>query len=445
MFVKSISSSRTILTQYKGGGTGWSGTTACVAGTSCTYANEWYSQCLPNAAGVPAADPTTLVTSTVPVGTAPPINQAPAACTALPSTLTFPTNAKLPDPFKFYGGTRVTTKDEFTCRQAELSELMQRYELGTFPGPPDTLTATQSGNSLSITVGANGKSISFSVTISTPSSGTAPYPAVIAFGGASIPIPAGVATINFNNDDMAAQQGSGSRGSGKFYTLFGSSHSAGALTAWAWGVGRIIDALEKTPGAKIDTKRLGVTGCSRNGKGAMVAGAFNPRIALTLPQESGAGGSACWRVSDSIKAAGGNIQTAAQIIGENPWTGRPFDQWVNKITQTPTDHHFLAGMIAPRGLFVIDNNIDWLGPQASWVCMKAGHMIYEALGVPDNLGYSQIGSHNHCSFPSNQQAQLTGFMNKFLLNNPSANTAVMVSDTTYDGAKWVDWTVPTLA
>jgi len=367
-----------------------------------------------------------------------------SACTPLPSSLTFPSNAKLPDPFKLYNGTRVSTKADWACRQAELSTLIQNYELGTYPGPPETLTATLSGKTLTINVGANSKSISFSVSITTPSSGTAPYPAVIAYGGASIPIPAGVATITFSNDDIAAQSGSGSRGSGKFYTLFGSSHSAGALTAWAWGVSRIIDALEKTPSANIDPKRLGVTGCSRNGKGAIVAGAFDSRIALTLPQESGAGGSAAWRVSDAIKASGGNVQTASQIITENPWTGRPFDAWVNKIPQTPHDHHFLAGMIAPRGLFIIDNNIDWLGPQASWVAAKAGHYIYEALGVPDNLGYSQIGSHSHCQFPSNQQTALTGFMNKFLLNQPSANTAVMVSDTTYDQAKWVDWTVPTL-
>ncbi|KAH8597862.1 Glucuronoyl esterase catalytic domain from Hypocrea Jecorina [Bisporella sp. PMI_857] len=372
------------------------------------------------------------------------VPRAAAACTALPSSLTFPTNTKLPDPLKFYGGTRVATKADYDCRRAELSELIQRYELGTYPGPPDTLTASLSGKTLTINVGANGKSISFSVSITTPTSGTAPYPAILGYGGGSLPVPAGVASINFNNDDIAAQQGSGSRGQGKFYTLFGSSHSAGALTAWAWGVARVIDALEKTPSANIDPTRIGVTGCSRNGKGAIVAGAFDSRIALTLPQESGAGGSACWRVSDAIKAAGGNVQTAAQIITENPWTGRPFDAWVSKITQTPHDHHFLAGMIAPRGLFIIDNNIDWLGPQASWVCAKAGHKIYEALGVPDNLGYSQIGSHAHCAFPSNQQAALTAFINKFLLKQTTANTAVMQADTTYDEARWVDWTVPTL-
>jgi hypothetical protein len=42
--------------------------------------------------------------------------------------------------------------------------------------------------------------------------------------------------------------------------LYGSGHSAGALTAWAWGVDRVIDALEATPGAGIDPKRVGVTG-----------------------------------------------------------------------------------------------------------------------------------------------------------------------------------------
>jgi hypothetical protein len=34
--------------------------------------------------------------------------------------------------------------------------------------------------------------------------------------------------------------------------------------------------------ANINTKRIGVTECSRNGKGALVAGAFDERIALTI-------------------------------------------------------------------------------------------------------------------------------------------------------------------
>jgi hypothetical protein len=39
-----------------------------------------------------------------------------------------------------------------------------------------------------------------------------------------------------------------------------------------------MDALEKTPTARIDVKRVGVSGCSRNGKGALVAGKFPPNF-----------------------------------------------------------------------------------------------------------------------------------------------------------------------
>ena len=109
----------------------------------------------------------------------------------------------------------------------------------------------------------------------------------------------GVATISFPNDTVAQQMNGSSRGKGVFYDLYGSDHTAGAMIAWAWGVSRLIDALEQTPAAQIDPTRLGVTGCSRNGKGALIVGAFDDRIALTIPQESGSGGAASWRVSDA--------------------------------------------------------------------------------------------------------------------------------------------------
>ncbi|KAL3418732.1 cip2 [Phlyctema vagabunda] len=443
------------------GGIGFSGSTSCVSGAYCYKQNDYYSQCIPGSVSSVASTittvtpaPTSVTSATTLVTTVSTTSNAgtttaaaptgAATCAAVPSSITLKSNAKLPDPFLNLSGTRVSTAAEFTCRQGEISELLQRYELGALPGPPETLTASFSGSTLTINAGNAGKSISFTVSITYPSSGTAPYPAIIAYGGGSLPAPAGVAMINFNNDDIAAQASTGSRGQGKFYNLYGSSHSAGALTAWAWGVGRVIDALEKTPTARVDTTRLGVTGCSRNGKGAFVAGALNPRIALTLPQESGAGGSACWRISDSLKSQGQNIQTASEIVTENVWFSSAFNNYVNQVPTLPFDHHMLAALVAPRALFVIENNIDWLGPASAWGCMKTAHKVWEALGVPDNMGYSQIGSHNHCQFPSNQQAALTAFVQKFLLKQ-SSNTAVMQADSSFTESQWVDWTVPTLA
>ena len=187
----------------------------------------------------------------------------------------------------------------------------------------------------------------------------------------------------------------------------------------------------------IDTKRLGVTGCSRNGKGAFMVGAFEKRIALTIPQESGSGGAACWRISDVEKTKGKSIQTAPQIVRENAWFSPKFNDFVDKTTTLPEDHHFLAALVAPRGLFIVENDIDWLGPVSTTVCMKAGRMIYDALGVRENMGFSLVGGHSHCQFPSATNANLLSYINKFLLNSGNKTNDVETSKAEVTMADWV--------
>jgi hypothetical protein len=330
--------------------------------------------------------------------------------------------------------------------------LLQKYELGTLPPKPSSVTASFSGSSLSITVSEGGKTISFSVSINNRPSGSGPHPAIINFGNfGGLPVPAGVATINFNNDDIGQQQGGSSRGKGKFYDLYGSSHSAGALTAWAWGVSRIIDALELTQAqTNIDPTRIGVTGCSRNGKGAMVAGALEPRIALTLPEESGSGGSACWRISTWQKNQGQNVQESIQIVQENVWFSPNFNSHVSSVNSLPFDHHMLAGLIAPRALYVMENNdMEWLGKISTYGCMGIARKQWEALGALDAFGYSQVGGNSHCSFPSSQQgSELNAFIGKYLLNNANAGKTDIFRSTgnhNFNLDSWSPWAVPKLS
>jgi hypothetical protein len=332
---------------------------------------------------------------------------------------------QLPDPFLFKNGTRMKSASEWEQRKQEIIKDFYQTELGVMPDKPSSVTASFSGNTLSITCSNGGSSISFTASITKPS-GSGPFPAIIGYGGGSLPIPSGVATINFNNDDIASQQNTSCRGSGKFYTLYGSSHSAGALIAWAWGVSRIIDALEITSSAGIDTKRIGVTGCSRNGKGAFIAGAFDDRIALTLPQESGSGGAACWRISDMEEAHGNVVQTAHQIITENCFFSKEFNRYASDTSELPIDHHELAALVFPRGLFVIENDVDWLGPESTTACQEIGQLIYNALGSKSGMGFSLVGNHNICSFPSSQQNHLTAFINKYLLGQSSSTSNIKV-------------------
>ncbi|EPS35168.1 hypothetical protein H072_11454 [Dactylellina haptotyla CBS 200.50] len=51
------------------GGIGWTGPTTCVAGTTCTYQNDWYYQCLPSSSSTTKSTTTTTKTTTTPVKT----------------------------------------------------------------------------------------------------------------------------------------------------------------------------------------------------------------------------------------------------------------------------------------------------------------------------------------------------------------------------------------
>lgn len=370
---------------------------------------------------------------------------------SLPAYSNLSSNAALPDPFMSLDGSRITSKFDWTCRRAEVSAQAQLYELGEKPEPGASVTATASSTNIAVTVQDNGQSISFNASIQLPTTGTAPYPAMIGMGGSSLNNSAllnrGVAVITFPNNEIAQQTNGSSRGNGKFYTLYGSNHGAGAMTAWAWGVSRLIDALEKTPSANIDASRLGMTGCSRNGKGALIAGALDERILLTIPQESGSGGAASWRVSDAQKAAGQNVQTLSQIVTENVWFRSSFSQFANSANRLPFDHHQVMGMIAPRALLVIENtSMEWLGNLSAYTASVATREIWLALGIGDRMGVSQYGHGNHCSFPSVQQPEVDAFVDKFLKGTGSGNTNVVKTDGNFnvDRARWINWSTPNL-
>ena len=357
-------------------------------------------------------------------------------------------NAKLPDPFKFFNGKRISTKEDWTCLRAELSAALQQGVYGPKMPPPDTVTATYNGGTLSInmTVGSNKQTM----TVKVNGGGTAssPKPCVIACGGSSLPLSA-FASITMDVNAVSSE----SNLNGLVKTLYGNACAkSGALIGWAWGCSRIIDGLELCPEAGVDLKKLMVTGCSRWGKGALAMGAFDERVALTLPQEGGSGGTALWRVSTKEKSLGDNIQECGEITGEAKWQGSDFAGYCgggSKIATLPCDQHFAVALCAPRAILVIENDIDWLGPVATYGGGIAGRKVFEALGIKDRCGVTLRGSHNHCSFPSNQQADLTAFLNRFI-NGQSATTDITAFQATktklgsFKEADWIDWDVPTL-
>lgn len=361
--------------------------------------------------------------------------------TTFPAFNALPSIPEFPDPFLKESGGRITSRADWRCRRAEIAAQIQRRELGTKP-PPDAgqVTASFSNNRLTVNVTVGGKMITLTTTITLPSGGTPPYPAVIRMAGSGVPIQGQVASMNFADGQLASQFPT--RGSGPFWDLF-PDNTAGAYAGWAWGVSRIIDGLQLTAAEnKIDTRRLAVTGCSYAGKMALWAGAFDERIALTIPQESGGGGEASWR----FMAGQPETENLEEAQGTGWYSSRLLDFGNADAPKLPFDQHSLVAMVAPRAILAIHNTaIARLGSQAGGASMKAAAKVYEALGVPERLGFSQAAASGHCQFPSSQGPDVNAFVQRFLMGDASTDTNIRKdSYANTDMSKWVPWSTPAL-
>lgn len=365
------------------------------------------------------------------------------ACTKppLPTLANLKAYAMLPDPFAWSNGSgRIKTFNDWACRRSEIKAEIENYEIGVKPPKPSNITASYSGGTLTVKVTeTNGKSLTITAKITLPS-GTGPFPAIIGMNSGTGSLPAttfssrNIAQITYSHDQIT-KYGTKSA-SDPFYQLYPNLTANGQYCAWSWGVSRIIDGLELVQSTlKIDTKRIAVTGCSYAGKMALFAGAFDERIALTIPQESGGGGAAAWRVSETI----GAVEKLGST--DHKWFMESMFQFAGaNVPKLPHDHHELLAMVAPRALLVIANgatNYVWLAEESGYVSCRAAEDVWKTLGVPDRFGFSHSG-HTHCGFPADQNTELNAFVDKFLLGK-TANTSGIAKNPfpNTDYNKWI--------
>lgn len=318
----------------------------------------------------------------------------------------------LPDPLVFRDGSPVRSKADWDRRRGELKALFEDYEYGHLPPKPETMTvargepradeATRSvRQDVDVTLGHGGKTLVLHVTLTLPQKAEGPVPVVIQGGFGRPPAgPAGaapaqkkggprpdrlraftdrgyaVAEVLFT--EVAADNKERARAGG-IYALFDDRIDCGALMAWAWCVHRVIDALEADP--RIDAKKVVVTGHSRYGKAALIAGAFDERIAVTVPSHSGAGGTAPYRFLF------GKSEGLHNIAGAFPYWFRPgFQEFVGKVDRLPVDQHELRTLVAPRALLDTEGTQDaWTNPQGSQLTYLAARRVYDFLGARDRI------------------------------------------------------------
>jgi hypothetical protein len=375
----------------------------------------------------------------------------------LPAFAELPSITSLPDPFLMADGKHVATRADWMQRRAEIRAMLEHYDVGAKPGKPSTFRATLEGSTIHMLVGEGANTFEMTATIKRPADAPdTPIPVLIGINSPSGSLPSnliasrGIATIEFKTNEVASSGFSGiSYEAGNFAKIYPDS-TAGYMIRWAWGVSRIIDALQTLPQAKLDLSHIAVTGCSYAGKAALYAGAWDERIALTIPQESGGGGTISWRYADMLEKRDHveveNLLHAQGGSVDFPWYARALRQFTNAPEKLPVDHHELIALIAPRAVLMIESTrVPRMGAEAARVDALAAREVWKALGVPERMGATEEDT-PHCQWHDGFTPALEAYLDRFMLKKTRGpSTDILRSRFTgIDRPQWITWQTPVL-
>jgi hypothetical protein len=338
-----------------------------------------------------------------------------------PSPDQLPSRPGLPDPLVMFDGSRVTTKDEwFAKRRPELKALFQYYMYGTLPPASKVdakvvredhaaLGGKATLREITLTVGPPAVGpIQLLLVVPNKHAGPAPAFVGLNFTGnhtlvadPAVRLPAGWLREGPGvTNHRATDAGRGTqvntwaldqtidRGYSVATFYYGDvvpdkvdpnakdgpgPHEPGAIMLWAWGLMRAVDYLTTVP--EIDAKQIAVVGHSRLGKAAIVAAAFDDRIALAIPLQAGCGGT-----SPSRGTVGESVQ---QINAHFPhWFTREFKAFNDHPDRLPFDQNCLAALVAPRPLLFSNATEDLhANPNGQFEVLKAAEPAYRLLGA----------------------------------------------------------------
>lgn len=196
----------------------------------------------------------------------------------------------------------------------------------------------------------------------------------------------------------------------------------GSIAAWAWGMSRVVDALQAVP--EVDGLRVAVVGHSRTGKTALWAAAEDERIALAISNDSGQGGAALAR-----RKFGETVSASYALSGI--WYCRKYGTFGHREAELPVDAHLLIASIAPRPVYVASAAQDgWADPRGEFLAAKHAEPVYALFGrrgvgvdtmpaadqtVGDTVGYHvRTGDHEITAY---DWARYLDFADRHLLAN----------------------------
>ena len=158
----------------------------------------------------------------------------------------------------------------------------------------------------------------------------------------------------------------------------------GTISAWSWGVSRLLDHLEADP--SVDSRQVAVTGHSRYGKAALATMAFDERFFIGFPSDAGSLGTSMYR-----RHWGQDLENVGWDQ-EYHWMAGNFYNFMGplqadtylprKVELLTVDAQAMLALCAPRPMFVNGGNKStWSDPFGEYLAEKEATPVYELLGL----------------------------------------------------------------
>ncbi len=347
----------------------------------------------------------------------------------LPEVDRLPVIEGLPDPLVFQDGTQVKNRADWLRRRAEIVALIQYYEYGHLPPAPRNVVAETISSEPILDGAATEKRLLMSMgpgrqigvhvrmliprhrSVSLgkaqagvpPSAGSReasrPFPVIIINdnhqnGHTPIDrelIERGYVLAIYNRTDLAPDKENDPQRPPGSARLAYPQYDWATLAIWAWGGMRVLDYLETLDW--IDPAKVVITGHSRGGKVALLAGALDERFALVVPNGSGCGGTGSFRVR------GERCETLELITDPKRfsyWFHPRLRTFAGQVNRLPLDQHYLRALVAPRGLLSTDALGDaWGNPLGTQATFEAAQGVFDLLGAGDRQGqHFRPGGHD---------------------------------------------------
>jgi hypothetical protein len=331
---------------------------------------------------------------------------------------------KLPDPLVLKNGKKVAkAADWWSKRRPEIVEDFDREIYGRVPKvtPKVKWEVTRTANEMNGEVPVIAKqlvghadnssypqiTVDIQMTLTTPANASGPVPVIVEFGGGfgggrAGATPAGRGGPGFAGPTWQQQvlaRGWGyaqlvpnsiqaDNGAGLTQGIIGLVNKGqprkaddwGALRAWAWGASRALDYFETDKA--VDARRIGIEGHSRFGKAALVAMAYEPRMAIAFVSSSGEGGAKIHRRN------WGELVENVAGAGEYHWMAGNFLKYAGPLNwdDLPVDSHELVALCAPRPVFISAGATDgdgWVDAKGMFLAAAGAGPVYRLLGKKD--------------------------------------------------------------